>query len=555
MSGGNPFYALELARALGADGAVRDPTQPLPVPERLEELVSARLDGFEAPTREVLVLASADARLTPAQLAGAGIEPDALDPALAANVIELAGGSVRLTHPLLASVLYQGLPADERQRVHRRLAEIAEDPLARARHLALSTDRPDADLAALLEAAARTTAAQGAPMVSAELGEHAMRLTPPKRRADLDRRTAAAARSHLAAGDVERGRVLAAELAARAAPGADRAEALVLLAEAEDMPRAVPLLKEALQEPGAPAALRASIHQRLSLDVRFLEGLDAAEEHARAAVELAEQVGDAALRASALGGLALIQLNAGRPGALELAEQAYELVRGGEVSQAVADVAFPFAHVLVWSTQFDRARALLESLHADWSERDERMAAYALWYLAMVELRTGNYALAEQHARQSRQLNGPYVRDEVASPTSLFPLTLIAAHRGDLLRARELAEEMLPTVGAPRGAPARAADDARDRRVLERVSGRSRRLLQVGGRDDGRGRRRRTDDAAVAGRAGRGAARARPRGRGGRPSGSRGRLLRGGSIAPGRWRTPPAAAASSRRRGGTSRRR
>ena len=111
------------------------------------------------------------------------------------------------------------------------------------------------------------------------------------------------------------------------------------------------------------------------------------------------------------------------------------------MSQAVAYVAFPFAHVLLWSAHFDRARALLESLYADWSERDERMAAYALWYLAMVELRTGNYALADQHARQSRQLNGPYVRDEVASPTSLFPPTLIAAHRGDLVRARELAEE------------------------------------------------------------------------------------------------------------------
>ena len=59
VSGGNPFYALELARALGADGGVRDPTQPLPVPERLEELVSARLDGFDGATREALVLASA----------------------------------------------------------------------------------------------------------------------------------------------------------------------------------------------------------------------------------------------------------------------------------------------------------------------------------------------------------------------------------------------------------------------------------------------------------------------------------------------------------------
>ena len=47
------------------------------------------------------------------------------------------------------------------------------------------------------------------------------------------------------------------------------------------------------------------------------------------------------------------------------------------------------------------------------------MTAYALWYLALVELRAGDYALAEQHARQSRQLSGPYVRDEDASPTSL----------------------------------------------------------------------------------------------------------------------------------------
>jgi predicted ATPase len=44
-SGGNPFYALELARALG-DGAALDPADPLPVPDRLEELVTARLAGL-----------------------------------------------------------------------------------------------------------------------------------------------------------------------------------------------------------------------------------------------------------------------------------------------------------------------------------------------------------------------------------------------------------------------------------------------------------------------------------------------------------------------------
>ncbi len=442
VSGGNPFYALELARALGPEGSVRDPTQPLPVPERLEELVSARLDGFTGVTHEALVLASADARLTPAQLADAGIERDALDSALREQVIELADGTIRFTHPLLASVLYQELPAAERRRVHGRLAELTEDPLARARHLALSTDRPDAELAAVLEGAAEAASAQGAPITAGELGEHAVRLTPSERRADMDRRAAAAVRAHLAAGSVERGRVLATELAARAPAGAERAEALLLLAETEDMPLAIPLLKEALREPGAPPALQASIHQRLSLDVRFMEGLDAAEQHALAAVGLAEELGDVPLHASALGGLALIRFNAGKAGALELAEQAYGLAADDSASQPVADAGFALGHILVWSGHFDRARALLETLYWDWSERDERLAAYGLWYLALVELRSGKFSLAAEYAEQSRALSAQYVRDEAESPQSLFPSALVAAHRGDLAQARDLAERI-----------------------------------------------------------------------------------------------------------------
>jgi DNA-binding CsgD family transcriptional regulator len=440
VSGGNPFYALELARALGAGGAVHGPTQPLPVPARLEELVSARLDGFSGATREALVLASADARLTPDQLDRAGIEQSALDPALGENVLELGHGTVRFSHPLLASVLYQGLSVGERQRAHRRLAELAEDPVARARHLALSTERPDAELAAVLEGAAEAAAAQGAPITAGELGEHAVRLTPSSSRADVDRRAAAAVRAHLAAGDVERGRVLATELAARALAGADRAEALFLLAETEDMPLAIPLLKEALREPGAPAALKASVHQRLSLDVRFMEGLDAAEEHALAAVGLAEELGDVPLHASALGGLALIRFNAGKLGALELAEQAYGLAADDSAAPPVADAGFALGHILVWSGHFDRARALLEMLYRDWSERDERLAAYGLWYLALVELRSGKFSLAAEYAEQSRALSAQYVRDEAESPQSLFPSALVAAHRGDLPRARELAQ-------------------------------------------------------------------------------------------------------------------
>jgi hypothetical protein len=55
-SGGNPFFALELARIVGEHV---DPLEPFPVPETLEELVRARISGFPASTREALALASA----------------------------------------------------------------------------------------------------------------------------------------------------------------------------------------------------------------------------------------------------------------------------------------------------------------------------------------------------------------------------------------------------------------------------------------------------------------------------------------------------------------
>ena len=441
-SGGNPFYALELARAMGAEGAVRDPTQPLPVPERLEELVSARLAGFTGVTREALVLASAHARLTVPELGDLGIEQSALDPALAENVVELERGTVRFTHPLLASVLYQGLSAAERQRAHGRLAEFAGDPVARARHLALSTDRPDAGLATALEQAATAAAGQGAPIVAAELGEHALRLTPAQSLADADRRTFAAARAHLAAGEVERARKLASDLVARAPAGAERAEALVLMAqvESEEPGRVIPLLEDALREAVALPALRASIHQKLSLIVRFTEGLAAAEAHARASVELADQLGDTGLRGAALAGLALIRFNAGEPGALELAEQAHELASAVPTPEPAIESSFALAHVLVWSVHLERARALLESMYLDWSEGDERMAAYALWYLALLEVRACRFSLAGDYADRARNLSIQYARDEVEAPTSFIPMALAAAHLGDLDYARECAE-------------------------------------------------------------------------------------------------------------------
>ena len=99
-SGGNPFFALELARVLDVDS---DPLEPLPVPERLDELVRARLAGLPDVTRDALGLASALGTPSESLLERAGVEADTLAPAFAAHVIEREDGNVPL-HPPAAVV-------------------------------------------------------------------------------------------------------------------------------------------------------------------------------------------------------------------------------------------------------------------------------------------------------------------------------------------------------------------------------------------------------------------------------------------------------------------
>ena len=439
-AGGNPFYALELARAVNERGGVGNPTQPLPVPDTLEDLVRARLAGLPEEARDALVLAAAVGRATPELLRAAGVRDGALDAAQDARVVEV-DGVVRFTHPLLASVLIHGIPARERRRAHARLAEVVRDPIARARHLALATDGADAAAAATLERAAEHASARGAVGSAAELHEHALRLTPLDAAEDRHRRTVAAAHAHLAAGEGERARALANELERRTAGGPRRGEVLLLLGRVDsvDLQRAIALRREALEHVAGRPDLEAEIHQSLSLYVRFSDGLPAAEEHARHAVELAKRIGDDALRSGALASLALLRFNGGKADSLRLSEEAHRLaVRTGH-RQRLLDASFCLAHVRVWSMELDEARDLLEELDGEWGQSDELVAANASWYRSLVEICAGRWAVASEYAERSRGLYALYSLEDAQDPTTFYPDALIAAHRGDLARARELA--------------------------------------------------------------------------------------------------------------------
>ena len=161
MSGGNPFYALELARAMGAD---RDPTHPLRVPATLDGLVRARLDGLPPATREALVLAAAVGRPSQELLAGLDVTEPVLEPAFATHVIERENGTLASRTRCSRRRSTRGVPADDRRRAHGRLAAVVDDPLDRARHLALSTEGPDPEIAAVLEEAGHVASVRARPL-------------------------------------------------------------------------------------------------------------------------------------------------------------------------------------------------------------------------------------------------------------------------------------------------------------------------------------------------------------------------------------------------------
>jgi DNA-binding CsgD family transcriptional regulator len=430
-SGGNPFYALELARVLGADG---DPHEPFPVPETLEELVRARLAGLPVETRDALGLVSALGAPGESLLLRAGIAPAALEPAFAARVVEREGETIRFTHPLLSSALYPE-PGEKRREIHGRIAQATDDPVVRARHLALSIYRPDAVIAAAVDDAARRAADRGAFAVAAELAEQALRLTSAHG-TECDQRRLAAARAECAAGEWPRAKALLEDLLAGRATNSLRAEALVLLASLEGLGRGVSLLEEAMREAQSQPALQSVIQCQLAWTSRFAKGYDAALQHARAAFELADELGDDALRVPALAALTFLGVAVGDPQAHAHATRAHEIAIESGDPQLVWRARLALCGVV----DDDAARVLLESVYEDARERDERVAAEALHSLAWVELWAQRWDVAAEYAERAYDLMTQY---GLEVPSAHLPISMVAAHRGELELARAHSERSL----------------------------------------------------------------------------------------------------------------
>ena len=108
ISGGNPFFALELSRGVARDA---DATA-LSVPPTLSDLVRERVESLPRATRSALLAASALSAPTVSIVSAVASSPGARDPlaaAVSAGVIEIEGDRIRFSHPLLASAIYDAV--------------------------------------------------------------------------------------------------------------------------------------------------------------------------------------------------------------------------------------------------------------------------------------------------------------------------------------------------------------------------------------------------------------------------------------------------------------
>lgn len=189
-SGGNPFLALELARS--SSSGYRGLEQ-FPVPARHLQVIGSRLSVLPSAARWAVLAAALSSRPTTALLTSVA-GPEGLGRCRVGGCPARFGhvGRARPTTPCRGRPAICGVAAE--RAMHLTLASASDDPLDRARHLALGRVGQDARGGEELEAVAGLAADRAAIAVATELCRDALERTPADAVADRVRRAVAAAR-------------------------------------------------------------------------------------------------------------------------------------------------------------------------------------------------------------------------------------------------------------------------------------------------------------------------------------------------------------------------
>lgn len=438
-SGGNPLYAIAIAAEIETGRLRAAGLGDMPIPRTLIEAIGRRLEHLDARASDALLVVALASRPSPAMLEAVipGFDMSDLQGAQAAGVLEIVGGEMRFTHPLVASA-HQGSVAPSRRReIHRRLAEVVEDEQDRARHLALGAEAPDQQIAETLEQAAHRATQRGAPETAADLLEDAARLTPIDASEARRARIITAAEQHFAAGQHARARGLLQDLLPQLPGGPIRARALAQLGwfRNDDFELGAALLREALAESGDDHRLRAEIELLLSEVCTNVGDFIGQLEHATSAVDSAERARDPGMLSRALGGHASAMWFNGRGVDRGQFARAIELepYLEGVITWMLPSTTL--GGLLGLSDDFEASRPLGQrAVQRATDLAEECILGHLLHAAALFEWGAGNVARADRYAAQSAEVARQQVNPELDSWVALQE-GLFAAGRGELERA------------------------------------------------------------------------------------------------------------------------
>jgi DNA-binding NarL/FixJ family response regulator len=413
ISGGNPFFALELARSI-----VDNPTgTPADLPESLAVLVRQRIGRPDDELRTVLLAASCAVpptleRISSITNLAVDRVVDIVEAVHESGVVELKGNTVQFCHPLFAHGFYTAANPAQRRAMHRNLAVVVDQPELKAQHFALSTTTSDPGVLKALDDAAKAQT-HGAPAVAAELLELAIKLG-----GDTPLRRLRAAEQHFRSGALQSARThLQSTLDTLPATGFLRCSALILLAAGsahdEGMGNAVTALTEAIDAADEPTM---KLYARLLLIPALNQTgrMNDCVAHARAAIDEADRLGVDDLRSQALAIWALVSFMHGL-GLDEPSLQRALSLEDRDTRAAVTLRASAVAALLAgWAGQLDEAREQMQQIRLrvlqDGTEID---ILWATAESARIEMWLGRYDdaawLIEDAVQRAEQIDGRHV--------------------------------------------------------------------------------------------------------------------------------------------------
>jgi DNA-binding CsgD family transcriptional regulator len=463
ISGGNPFYALELGR--GFQGATSG--REVSLPDTLSELVDARISGLAPGTRRTLLAAACLA--TPstdvvARAMGTSTRRvgELLAPAEADGIVHMDGSGIRFTHPLLAHGVYANAAPAERRAMHRAIADVVDQPELRARHLARGATGADETTLSALDEAAHMARSRGAPAAAAELLDLAIALG-----GDDPERQIRSATHHFESGAAERARSLLDAAIKRLRPGRARAAAASLHATivmyADGFGSAATLLQQFLPEASEDGALAIQMLMALAYVLMNTGRKRDSAQRIDEAVQRAEALGQPTLLSRALGLQVVLRFMCGAGVDEASLRRALALEDDRSPVQVAFQPRLQNAILRAWIGELDVARKELRAINQRRIENgEESESVFMSYHRAMVEIWSGDFAeahrITEEAMDRAAHLDGDvHLFSIVAIRSSLAAYAgrvgearrdaRVALDASDRSEGRELAGWMITNLG------------------------------------------------------------------------------------------------------------